>query len=73
MQTGWANYFCLGSLSKAYRTVDSHVRTRLRQWLCRKQKGSNWKASRYPARHLYDELGLVSLPNRRYSLSRAKA
>jgi len=70
---GWANYFCQGTLSKAYRTVDSHVRTRLRQWLCRKQKGSNWKASRYPASYLYDELGLVSLPDRRYSLSRAKA
>ena len=25
---GWANYFRLGSVSKAYRTVDSHVRQR---------------------------------------------
>ncbi|MCY2954406.1 MAG: group II intron reverse transcriptase/maturase [Planctomycetota bacterium] len=31
--TGWANYFCLGPVSKAYRAVDQHVRKRLRQWL----------------------------------------
>ena len=31
---GWANYFCLGPVSKAYRAVDQHARKRLRQWLC---------------------------------------
>ena len=33
---GWANYFWLGQVSKAYRAVDSHARRRLRHWLCRK-------------------------------------
>src|ERR1700681_3477430 len=35
---GWANYFCLGPVSKAYRAVDSHACRRLRQWLCAKHK-----------------------------------
>ena len=34
---GWANYFCLGPVSKAYRAVDQHARKRLRQWLCQAQ------------------------------------
>jgi hypothetical protein len=33
MMNGWANYFCLGSVSKAYRAVDGHACMRLRHWL----------------------------------------
>jgi hypothetical protein len=35
---GWANYFCLGPVSKAYRAVEKHASKRLRQWLCAKHK-----------------------------------
>src|SRR6266852_8863946 len=35
---GWANYFCLGPVSPAYRAVERHARKRLRQWLCAKHK-----------------------------------
>ena len=35
---GWANYFRLGPVSKAYRSVDHHATKRLRQWLCRKHQ-----------------------------------
>jgi hypothetical protein len=31
MMNGWANYFCLGPVSKAYRVVDMHTARRLRQ------------------------------------------
>jgi hypothetical protein len=30
---GWSNYFCIGTISKAYRTVNEHVRHRVGQWL----------------------------------------
>jgi hypothetical protein len=30
--TVWANYFCLGPVSKAYRAMDEHAQKRLRQW-----------------------------------------
>ena len=38
MMVGWANYFCLGPVSRAYRAVERHARKRLRQWLCAKHK-----------------------------------
>ena len=38
MMNGWANYFCLGPVSKAYRAIEQHARRRLRQWLCAKHK-----------------------------------
>lgn len=30
--SGWANYFCLGPVSRAYRKINSHVRYRFRRW-----------------------------------------
>jgi len=64
MMTGWANYFCLGPVSKAYRAVEQHARKRLRQWLCAKHKLS-WPATKqYPDADLHDVLGLVRLTTR---------
>lgn len=68
MMIGWANYFCLGPVSKAYRAVEQHARKRLRQWLCAKHKVS-WPATRqFPEAALHDELGLVRLTTRTRSL-----
>ena len=58
---GWANYFSLGPVSKAYAAVDRHVTYRLRQWLCQKHKTPRPGYARYPDRHLYEKLGLVRL------------
>lgn len=71
---GWANYFRLGAVSKAYRAVDAHTRWRLRQWLRRKHKQQGSKGTRqFPDQYLYDKLGLVRLTERTRDLPWAKA
>jgi group II intron reverse transcriptase/maturase len=70
---GWANYFRLGPVSRAYRAVDSHVTNRLRQWLCAKHKESGRGTSRFPDQYLYETLGLIRLPNLTRRLPWAKA
>ena len=60
---GWANYFCLGPVSKAYRAVERHTRRRLRQWLCAKHKVQGAGTTRYPDDLLHEEFGLVRLDN----------
>ena len=61
---GWANYFCLGPVSKAYRSVDHHVTGRLRQWLRGKHKLKSRGTTRYPNSYLYEKLGLIRLRER---------
>jgi group II intron reverse transcriptase/maturase len=66
---GWANYFCLGPVSKAYRAVECHACMRLRRWLCAKHKIS-WQATKlYSDKTLHDVLGLVRLTRRTNSFS----
>jgi RNA-directed DNA polymerase len=64
MMIGWANYFCLGPVSKAYRAVERHARKRLRQWLCAKHKTSSGGVRQFPLLFLHEELGLVRLSRR---------
>jgi RNA-directed DNA polymerase len=59
---GWANYFCVGPVYKAYRVVDRYIAGRLRRWLCRKHGVRNQNTSAYSYQYLYHELGLVHLP-----------
>ena len=70
---GWSNYFCLGSVSRAYRAIDRHVRNRLRQWLCAKYKVKSRGTSRFTDQYLYDELGLIRLSTRTKSFPWANA
>lgn len=71
--TGWANYFCLGPVSPAYRVINTHVTQRLRRWLCKKHKVPGKGTTRYPNQYLYEQLGLVNLPARTHDLPWAKA
>jgi group II intron reverse transcriptase/maturase len=73
MLVGWSNYFCLGPVSKAYRTVHQHTRYRLRQWLCAKHKVQGQGSNRFTDRYLHDVLGLVCLPKLTANFPWAKA
>jgi len=70
---GWANYFHLGPVSKAYRSVDRHAASRLRQWLRGKHKLKGRGIARYPDSYLYEKLGLIRLSQRTCLLPWAKA
>jgi RNA-directed DNA polymerase len=73
MLVGWANYFYLGPVSQAYRSVDNHARARLRQWLRRKHKVQSRGVARFPYSYLYGKLGLVRLAERTRHLPWARA
>jgi len=72
LMNGWANYFCLGPVSKAYRAVDRHARKRLRQWLCAKHKVAGRATRKYPEATLHTAFGLICLSERTHSFSWAK-
>jgi RNA-directed DNA polymerase len=69
----WANYFCLGPVSPAYRAIDQHVSRRLRQWLCAKHKVPGGRASRFSHAYLYQVLRLAKLGPRTHTFPWAKA
>jgi hypothetical protein len=58
---GWANYFKLGPVTKAYRTLDRYTTRRLRRWLRHKHKLKSGCCGKFPDEYLYGELGLVRL------------
>ena len=73
MMIGWANYFCLGPVSPAYRAVERHARKRLRQWLRAKHKLRGQATKQFSITVLHQVLGLVELTTRTSSFPWAKS
>jgi hypothetical protein len=72
MLVGWANYFCLGPVTAAYRSVDTHACFRLRQWLGRKFQVQGTSRSHFSEPALR-RLGLIRLEGRPRHFSWATA
>ena len=65
MLVGWANYFSVGTIHRAYSSIDHYVFQRLRQWWCAKHKVRNRRDSRFSSDYVYRRLGLIRLSARR--------
>ena len=70
---GWANHFAVGTVSGAYRALESYTALRLRRWLRYKHNAWHSRAGRFYDSYLYGELGLVRLTARGRAVPWAKA
>ncbi len=70
---GWANYYQVGTVSYAYRAIDSYTTMRLRRWLRNKHKVRCSGYRYYSDSYLYETLGLVRLSRLGCDVSWVKA
>jgi RNA-directed DNA polymerase len=57
---GWLNYFAYGSLWKTYSRLERFLQSRVRGWLVHKHRVGSRGECRYPANHIFDNLGVIS-------------
>jgi RNA-directed DNA polymerase len=72
MLRGWCGYFDQGPVMDIYEVVRAYTERRVRRWLMRRTGRRGVGFRQIPDEHLYERLGLYSIPRRRVDLPRAK-
>ena len=70
---GWANYYRVGSCSKAFKIMGRYVIGRLRHWMGRKHKWKTKGYKKYSDSQLYEMSGLINLMSLVPTYSRTKS